>query len=479
MALRMWLRGWLGVDKLQKNLTYAQKTRVVGSSLADPVKNEDETNGSTYNNIIETLRETAITNESITMVANAYIKGVYGSKVSIQNTSEDENVNIEVEKILNILTQQENLMLNEEHHLNAFLRAIVEAYIREGGFIIRKHKLSKTTAKKRGYKLPYRIELIETTDIDFMKYDKENKIFNGVQLNSQNKPIRLYFKGGKSVPFSQLIMFIDKTRITQLNGVAKVYSSLPTITKQEAHAKAEVDNAIEQAKVSDVYQTTIAEVKQIERSGDFDTDLANNTSQIREIDPKRPDKNAKIISTDENYTRLDRGAYSSAFEQLNDYANTRIASNAGLTKDEFTNDMSKLTFHGGKVADIRNREVFDILRDNLDSKVILPIFKEALEWCYITSYSKIKPNNDNIKLELIKKPRKSAQPDKDATTFDKNYKNGFSTLGDIVKEISGENLKDYLKRREIEEMALLESQKRIEDKKKELGLNNTEGEVTQ
>ncbi len=468
MGLRTWLRGWIGEDKLEKNLTTTQKTKILTSSLADPTGNEDETNGNTYDNIIEALRQTAITNESISMVANSFIKGVYGSKVSIQNTVENENTNIKVEKILKTLCEQKNLMLNEEHHLNAFLRAIVEAYIRDGGYIVRKHKISPSIAKQRKYELPYRIELLEITDIDFEKYDKEERIFNGIQLNAQKKPIKIFFKGGKEVPYSQLILHISKTRISQLNGVSKIYPSLKTILNQETHAKAEVDNAIEQSKVSDVYKAKIAETLKIERSGDFDADLASSGTDVKEIDSRRPDKDAKIIGIDEEYSRLDRGAYSSAFEALNDFANGRVASGVGITKDEYTNDLSKLTFHGGKVADIRNREIFDILRDDIDNKVLIPIFTEALQWCYITGYLKVNPTKENIKLEIIKKPRKSAQPDKDATTFDKNYKNGFMTLGDIVKEISGENLKDYLKRRESEELALIESQKRIEEKRQEL-----------
>lgn len=471
MGLSLWISKWFGNDKLEKNLTPTQKNRILTSSSVEPFGNEDETNGKTYENIIESLRETAITNESISMVANAYIKGTYGSKVSIQNTSEDEEIDNVVESILGILTEQKNLMLNEEHHLNAFLRAIVEAYIREGGFIIRKHKLSPTKAKARKYELPYRIELLELTDIDFEKYDKTKRIFNGIQLNEQKKPTFIHFKGGKIVSFDQLIMFINKTRISQLNGVSKVYPSLPTIMKQEQHSKAEVDNAIEQAKVSDVYKAKIAESLLIDRSGDFDADMASAGATVKEIDSRRPDKDAKIIGLDEEYSRLDRGSYSSVFEVLNNFANGRIAAGANITLDEFTNDLSQLTFHGGKVADIRNREAYDILRDDIDQKIIIPIMKEALEWFYITGYLNIEPTKENIKLEIIKKPRRSAQPDKEATTFEKNYKNGFMSLGDVVKEISGENLKDYLKRRESDELALLESQARIEEARQKLGLD--------
>lgn len=467
MGLRLWFSSWLGDDKLEKNLLPKQKNKIIGSS-SEPTSSEEETKGTTYDNIVEALRQEAVTNESISMVANSYVKGVYGAKVSIQNTSADENINKEIEKLINLFSKQKNLMLNEENHLNAFLRQIVEAFIRDGGFIIRKHKISKATAKIRNYEVPYKIELLEITDIDFEKNSKENKIFNGIQINNQKKPIRVYFKGGKSVAFKNIIMFGNKTRISQLNAVSKLYPSLQTMGKQQAHAKAEVDNAIEQAKVSDVYKTKIAEALKIETSGDFDSDMANSGAVTKEIDSRRPDKDAKIISTDEEYVRLDRGAYSSAYETINDSANTRIAAGTGLTKDEFTNDLSKLTFHGGKVADIRNREIFDITRDDIDQKVIIPIFEDMIKWLYILGEINIKPNSENIKLEIIKKPRKSAQPDKDATTYDKNYKNGFQTYGDIVKELTGENLKDFLKRREEEELLRLDIEINLAKKRKEL-----------
>jgi hypothetical protein len=79
----IWLGSWLGVDKLAQNLTYNEKVKV--STNQKLQGNEEETEGLTYDSIIEKLRTKAITNESISMVANAYSKGVYGADLKAMN----------------------------------------------------------------------------------------------------------------------------------------------------------------------------------------------------------------------------------------------------------------------------------------------------------------------------------------------------------------------------------------------------------
>jgi capsid protein len=345
--------------------------------------------------------------------------------------------------------------------------------IREGGILLRKHRATPKQAKERGWTLPYKIEMLEISSIDFNKNDTEKKIYNGVQVDRFNRPKKLWFKGGKSVSFDELIMYSSVTRITQYNGVSPIYPSLPSISNQEDHATAETKNATNQSQVSDVYKTKIADTLKVKASGDYDEDIVNaGKKEVRKIDPRMPEGKAKIIDENEEYTRLDRGSYASAFDSLNKFANTRVAANIGITLDEYTQDLSELTFHGGQVAQIKNDETYSIIRDDLVELVINPFMEDMVKWCYITGYTEVKP--ENIDLKYIKRPRKSAQPSKDATAWDKNYKNKFMTQGDIVKEISGETLSDFLKRYEKEEMMKIEVEGRLQKAKIKAGLIEVE-----
>lgn len=474
----IWLGSWLGIDKLAQNLTYNEKIKV--STNQELQGNEEETNGLTYDSIIENLRKKAITNESISMIANAYSKGVYGAEVSVQNNSENEKINDELEKLIKLFSKPENFTLEERFHFNFWARFTPEIYIRDGGFIVRKHKISPSVAKQRGYALPYRIEFIELSQINFNKNDKEKRIFNGFQLNEQNKPIKIFFKGNKEVSYKDLIVFSKITRISQLNGVSTVYQSIESISRQDKHATAEVQNATEQAKVSDVYKTKIANVHRNEAQGDFDLDLANrNQAPVREISPKMPEKEAKIIDTDEEYTRLSRGSYTSAFEQLTKYTDIRVSAGSSITIDEYTNDLSALTFHGGKEATIRNQETYKALRNDMDNLLWKPIFEDMIKWCYICGYTNIEPTPDNIQITLIKKPRESNQPAQEATAYAKHYELGSLTLGDIVKKTTGENLTDYLKRKEKEENQKLDMEIRLAKKRQELDKLTQQGVINE
>ena len=51
----IWLGSWLGIDKLAQNLTYNEKIKV--STNQELQGNEEETNGLTYDSIIENLRK--------------------------------------------------------------------------------------------------------------------------------------------------------------------------------------------------------------------------------------------------------------------------------------------------------------------------------------------------------------------------------------------------------------------------------------
>ena len=472
----IWLGSWLGVDKLAQNLNYEEKVRV--SQNQELQGNEEETNGLTYDSIIEKLRKKAISNESISMIANAYSKGVYGAEVSIQNNSENDTVNDEFEKLIKLFSKPQNFTLEEKYHFNFWARFAPEIYIRDGGFIVRKHKIAPSVAKQRGYDIPYKIEFIELSQINFDKNNKEKRIFNGIQLNAQGKIVKIFFKGNKEVSYKELILFTKITRISQLNGVSSVYQSIQTIDRQDKHATAEVTNATEQAKVSDVYKTKIANVVKNEVQGDFDLDLANRGKvPTREVSPKMPEKDAKIIDIDETYERLSRGSYTSAFEQLTKYTDTRVSAGSSITIDEYTNDLSSLTFHGGKEATIRNQETSKAIRNDMDNLIWKPIFEDMLKWCYICGYTNIQPTAENIEITLIKKPRESNQPAQEATAYLKHLEMGTLTLGDVVKKTTGENLSDYLKRREKEESQRLDMEIRLAEKRKKLELITTQGEA--
>lgn len=455
----IWSWAFWRSDKLKQNLSEDANAVIQNSK---PTTHEEETIGYTYDRISEELRKTAIGNESISMAANAYEKGVFGAKLSIQNVNEDDTINDSVEKTIKIFCKKDNFEVQGRYHFDYWARFMSKDIVREGGILIRKHRATSKQAETRGWKLPYKIEMLEISSIDFDKNDTEKKIYNGVEVDRFNKPKRLWFKGGKSVSFKELIMYSAITRITQYNGVSPLYPSLPSIQRQEEHAKSETLNASQQAKVSDVYKTKIADTLKVKASGDYEQDILNSTTrEQRQIDPSLPEKDAKIIDKDEEYTRLDRGTYTSAFDSLNKFANTRIAAGVGLTLDEYTQDLSDLTFHGGQVAQIKNDETYSIIRDDLQELVINEFMEDMLKWCYITGYSEVP--SEEVSLRYIKKPRKSAQPSKDATAWNLNYGNKFMTRGDIVKEITGENLRDFDKRRLKEELDAIEIEKQIQE----------------
>jgi len=461
----IWLSSFLGKDKLAENLD--PKTTIVRTS--QKTNHEEETYGETYTGISEELRQNAITNPSISMAANAYEKGVFGSGLSAQSDNEDDSINEKVEDIIKLFCKAKNFEYQRRFHFNYWIRFMSKDIIREGGILIRKHRATPEQAKQRKWEIPYKIEMLEISSIDFYKNDKKKNIYNGVQVDKYNAPTRLWFKGGKSVSFSELIMYSAITRITQYHGVSSIFPSLPSLKRQEKHATAEVDNATENAKVSDVYKAKIADTLKLEAQGDYDADLASATkAPTREISDKLPEKSAKIIDTDEEYTRLDRGSYTSAFDSLTKFTNTQTAAGVGLTLDEYTQDLSELTFHGGQVAEIKNNETYSIVRDDLVELVIDNFMIDMLSWCYITGYSDITPSE--IKLNYIKTPRKSAQPMKDANAWKSNVKEKFMTPGDVVKQISGENIRDFEKRRLKEELLIITTDEIILKKKKKAGL---------
>lgn len=462
----IWTYFFGGDNKLEQNLSTEDYVAVHSSK---PTTHEDETQGHTYNKISEKLRKTAITNESISMAANAYEKGVFGAGLSIQNTNKNDAVNDKVEQIIKVFSKNKNFEFQGRFHFNYWIRFMSKDIIREGGILVRKHRATPEQAKSRKWTLPYKVEMLEISSIDFNKNDLIKKIYNGVEVDRFNKPVKLWFKGGKSVNFNELIMYSSITRITQYNGVSPIYPSIPSIERQEDHAKSETENASKQAKVSDVYKSPIANSYKLKLSEDFEADLSASTKQEpREIDGRMPEGEAKIIDKDEEYTRLDRGSYTSAFDSLNKFANTRVAAGIGLTLDEYTQDLSDLTFHGGQVAQIKNDETYGIIRDDIVELVIDDFMIDMLSWCYITGYSDVEP--EDISLNYIKKPRKSAQPSKDSAAWEKNLKNKIMTPGDAIKQLSGENFRDFEKRRLREALQTIETDKIIREAQLDAGL---------
>lgn len=460
----IWLSNFIGKDKLLKNV---DEVEVVKNN--NKTGHEEETYGTTYDRIISELRSLATTNESIDMLANSYSKGIFGAKVSIQNISEYENINNKLEKLIEKFSKKENFELQGRFHSDFWYRFFAADMARIGGVLIRKHKVSPAKAKSKKWELPYKIEVLEISSINFELNDKFKRIYNGVEVNMENKPSRLHFKGGTSVSFDDLIMYSNIKRPTQYHGVTPAYSAINTIRNQEKHATAEVENAEKQAKVSDVYKTSIADTHRVKMQGDLNADLASVTSQeARKVDARLPENEAKIIDKDEEYVRLDRGSYTSAFDSLTKFANTRIAAGSGITLDEYTGDLSDLTFHGGKVAQIKNDETYAIMRDDLSVLVIKEILADMIRWCYMTGYSDVIPNDKNIKIEVIVKPRKSAQPLVEANANEKDHANGFKARSDIVKDSTGENHSEFLRRYVRDELAFYEAELKIAQGKKAL-----------
>jgi len=469
MSFGVWISNFFGKDKLAQNLD--PKTKIINSTTKS--KQEEETSGATYDAIFTNLREMAIKDESISMLANAYGKGIFGANVSIQNVTKSDTINNEIESFIKLFLHQDNFEIQGRFHFNYWARFWAMDLIREGGILLRKHKVTPKVAKKKGWKIPYKIEVLEISSINFDYTDKEKNIYNGVELTADNKPYKLHFKSDiskaekTSLLFNDLIMFSNITRSTQYNGVSAMYTSLPTIRRQQQHTQAEVENATQQANVSDVYKTKISDTIKAQVSGDFELDLASASNiPTREISDKLPEKVAKIIDVSEDYKRLDRGSYTSAFDSLTKFANTRIAANSGLTLDEYTGDLSQLTFHGGQVAQIKNDETYSIIRNDMIELIIKPLIEDMLKWSYATSYLNTKPKN--IDLAVIVTPRRSAQPTKDALADKANLLNKTTTRSNVIKLRLGINYKDFLKEYEADEIALLEADAKILKRKLEL-----------
>ena len=197
------------------------------------------------------------------------------------------------------------------------------------------------------------------------------------------------------------------------------------------------------------------------------------------VSPKMPEKEAKIIDVDEDYSRLSRGSYTSAFEQLTKYTDVRVAAGSSITVDEYTNNLAELTFHGGKEATIRNQETYKALRNDMDNLLWKPIFEDMIKWCYVTGYIDIEPTSDNVQITLIKKPRESNQPSQEAIAYAKHLEMGSLTLGDVVKKTTGENLTDFLKRRETEENMKLDMEIKLAEKKLKLEKLTQQGVINE
>ena len=206
----------------------------------------------------ENTRWLSASGTDINAINNAKISGVIGIKVNIQSRINNESeLNNQIEDLIDEWSEVDNCEVTGRWHLNSAFRSMVRFLSNDGGILIRHHV-------NTAWKIPYRFEMIGVSMIDVSKYNRQDRVINGLKKDRFGKVTGVYIyddefrMSSTLVNISNLIYYSPVwLSIEQYSAVSKLAGILPTIDKIDQYSEAELAAAIEGSKAGAYWETTL------------------------------------------------------------------------------------------------------------------------------------------------------------------------------------------------------------------------------
>lgn len=167
-------------------------------------------------------------------VTGAFKRNVVGGGYHVQAKTDDAELNQQIEKLWHKWCKKENCDVTGTQSLNQMIRMAVERKKIDGGILFVK------TYTKFGV-VPFQLQMIEVDELDntaVTPKNKKNRVVNGVEYNTNNRPMGYYIKQysidgletneSRYIPAKDVIFYFSKHRPSQIREISDMS---PTITR--------------------------------------------------------------------------------------------------------------------------------------------------------------------------------------------------------------------------------------------------------
>lgn len=165
-------------------------------------------------------------------IISAFVRNVVGKGYTLQCKTENEKLNSQIEELWNVWTKKQHCDVTGTQSLNQLLKMAVRRKKVDGGILFIKCYT--------GGKIPFQLQAIEVDELSLINTSpkkKGNKVINGIEYDSYNKPvgywIQQYSLDGlaavtpKYYPAERVIYIFDKKRPSQIREISDLAPSLP------------------------------------------------------------------------------------------------------------------------------------------------------------------------------------------------------------------------------------------------------------
>ena len=370
----------------------------------------------------------------------AFRRNVIGSKLNVQITTKDPELNAQLEKLWGKWCKARNCDVTGTQSLSEIMRMCIQRKIVDGGFLILK------IYTDQGF-LPFQLQVLEVDDLDPMQMSpkvKGNRVIGGIEFNRYNRAqgywIRQYsvdgmeFEPSVYVRAEDVIYYFSKKRPTQIREVTDMAHTLSRVK--------DVNEFVNAVTVKEKIAACLAAfIKRLNPSSDVYADSIRNAKRDPDISyaGKRivPGMIMELNPGDDVTFSNPSGQATDATDFIK-LQEKMIAAGHGLSYEALSRDLSDTTYSSARQGLIEDDLTYDEEREGFEALVLDEIYETFVISCYLAGYIN-KPDfwtnkEDYMSHEWITQPRRWIDPYKEANANAIALKTGQKTFQQLQKE---------------------------------------------
>lgn len=368
---------WRQAQDALRNYDAGLNDRLNASWRSTSTGTAEQTDGVYRDTIRNRARDLERNSDMSEAIILAFEKNVVGSGFKLQATTENEELNKQIEALWNEWKKSRNCDVTGQQSFNEICRMVVRRKKVDGGIIIIKRYTE-------GGILPLTLQIREVDDLDTMLNSsyKENRIVNGIEYTPYNKPIAyylktydvsgLYLQNSERIDAKDVIFLWNKRRPSQIREVSEMAPTLNRIR--------DVNSYMEAVSVKErVAACLSAFIKRSSPSTGFGRNGTAGASKVQSYAGKtlspgmimelNPGDDVSVV------TPPGQGATAADFIRLQ---HRLTGAGQGLSYESISRDMSQTNYSSARQGLLDDQKTYEIEQEYLIDHMLSEIYESFL-----------------------------------------------------------------------------------------------------
>lgn len=382
----------------------------------------------------------------------AFEKNVVGSGFKLQVTTDDEELNNQIEELFKDWCKARNCDVTGQQSFNEICRMIVRRKKIDGGVIIVKRYT-------QGGTVPLSLQIREVDDLDTMlNSNGETRIVNGIEYTPYNKPIAYYLKKydvtglyvqeSERIEAKDVIFLWNKRRPSQIREVSEMAPTLSRIRDVNSYMEAVSVKERVAACLSAFIKRAVPSGIGRGNSKTKEQSYSGKTLSPGMIMELNPGDDVAVV------TPPGQGSTAADFVRLQQ---RMTGAGQGLSYEAISRDMSQVNYSSARQGLLDDQKTYEIEQEYLVNHMLTEIYESFLISAVLSGAVQIKDFWSNMKPYLkhswTAPGMKWIDPSKEANANKTSLDTNQTTLSDIAASV-GKDWKEIVdqRAREIEYM---------------------------